>query len=239
SAVVIVLRSWIISQRMRNFGKDDTFMFIAWLCSLGFAAASYVSVRWGVGLLTNDAPPEWATSAIKAVYAIEIFYYLSLYFIKMSLLFLYLRLSSSQKTTRFWKSTVVTMVLVTLHFLSTVVVFSIQCVPMEKYWNPTVPGFCISITAFFYSTNIFTIITDVVILALPISTLWQVQRPRKQRLAIVGAFLVGGVSTVASCIRLYSVRIYTESHEPMRDAAPINTWSFVEINLGIVCASAP
>lgn len=53
------------------------------------------------------------------------------------------------------------------------------------------------------------------------------------------AFLVGGLSTIASCIRLYSVKIYTESSQPMKDAAPINTWSFIEINLGILCASAP
>lgn len=53
------------------------------------------------------------------------------------------------------------------------------------------------------------------------------------------AFLLGGVSTIASCIRMYSIKIYTESPEPMRDAAPINTWSFIEINLGILCCSAP
>lgn len=74
-------------------------------------------------------------------------------------------------------------------------------------------------------------------LALPVTTVWQVRRPKSQKIGIVAAFLCGGLTTLASCIRLYSVRIYTESKEPMRDAAPINTWSFIEIDVGILCAS--
>lgn len=89
------------------------------------------------------------------------------------------------------------------------------------------------------ATNIFTIVSDCVILALPVSTLWNIQRPRSQRLGILAVFLIGGLSTLASCIRLYSIRIYTTSSEPIRDAPPINTWSFIEVNLGILCASAP
>lgn len=101
-------------------------------------------------------------------------------------------------------------------------------------------GKCIDITAFFYSTNVFTIVTDLVILALPIRTFWGMQMPRKQKISVIAAFLVGGVSTVASCVRLYSVRMFLgDSGRGLEDAAPINTWSFVEIYLGILCASVP
>lgn len=101
-------------------------------------------------------------------------------------------------------------------------------------------GTCIDITAFFYSTNVFTIVTDIVILALPLRTFWRMQMPKKQKISVIGAFLVGGVSTVASCVRLYSVRMFLgDSGRGLEDAAPINTWSFVEIYLGILCASVP
>jgi hypothetical protein len=33
--------------------------------------------------------------------------------------------------------------------------------------------------------------------------------------------------------------MYTTSKDPLYDAAPINLWSFIEINLGIACASGP
>lgn len=75
-------------------------------------------------------------------------------------------------------------------------------------------------------------------IALPIPIIWKIPRERRQKIAILFAFLVAGGGTLASCIRLYSIKIFTESRQPMRDAAPISTWSFIEINLGILCASS-
>lgn len=40
-------------------------------------------------------------------------------------------------------------------------------------------------------------------------------------------------------MRLHSIRIYTQSKDPFFDAVPINIWSMVEVNLGILCASIP
>lgn len=74
-------------------------------------------------------------------------------------------------------------------------------------------------------------------LALPIPTVWKVPYSLPHKIGIIAAFLCGGFSTIASCVRLYSIRVYTESPQPLRDAAPINTWSFIEINIAICCAS--
>ncbi|KAI7162225.1 hypothetical protein KC349_g2216 [Hortaea werneckii] len=228
----------LIGMRSRPIGKDDWFMLLAWLSSLGFTTASYISVAWGVGFDLDDAPAWWAVEAIKAVYVVEIFYYFSLFFVKVSILMLYLRLAGSLRTFLYWGA-IGTLVIIVAQFVSTIVVVGTQCIPMATYWDPTIEGTCININDFFYSTNIFTIITDIMIIGLPIATLWKLNCPRAQKYGIMLAFLLGGVSTIASCIRMYSIKIYTESSEPMRDAAPINTWSFIEINLGILCCSAP
>ncbi|KAI6796498.1 hypothetical protein KC327_g16593 [Hortaea werneckii] len=236
--ISVVLRFVTAAVRSRPVGKDDWFMLLAWLSSIGFTAASYVSVAWGVGFEKGDAPDWWALEAIKAVYVIEIFYYFSLFFVKVSILMLYLRLAGSLRTFLYWGA-IGTLVIIVAQFVSTVVVVGVQCLPMSTYWDPTVEGTCININDFFYSTNIFTIITDIMIIGLPIATLWKLNCPRAQKYGIMLAFLLGGISTIASCIRMYSIQIFTESPERMRDAAPINTWSFIEINLGILCCSAP
>ncbi|KAI7551199.1 hypothetical protein KC331_g2692 [Hortaea werneckii] len=236
--ITVVLRFVTATVRSRPIGKDDWFMLLAWLSSLGFTTASYISVAWGVGFDLDDAPAWWAVEAIKAVYVVEIFYYFSLFFIKVSILMLYLRLAGSLRTFLYWGA-IGTLVIIVAQFVSTVVVVGTQCIPMATYWDPTIDGTCININDFFYSTNIFTIITDIMIIGLPIATLWKLNCPRAQKYGIMLAFLLGGISTIASCVRMYSIQIYTESSEPMRDAAPINTWSFIEINLGILCCSAP
>ncbi|RMY43853.1 hypothetical protein D0865_10960 [Hortaea werneckii] len=236
--ITVVLRFVTATVRSRPIGKDDWFMLLAWLSSLGFTTASYISVAWGVGFDLDDAPAWWAVEAIKAVYVVEIFYYFSLFFVKVSILMLYLRLAGSLRTFLYWGA-IGTLVIIVAQFVSTIVVVGTQCIPMATYWDPTIEGTCININDFFYSTNIFTIITDIMIIGLPIATLWKLNCPRAQKYGIMLAFLLGGVSTIASCVRMYSIQIYTESSEPMRDAAPINTWSFIEINLGILCCSAP
>lgn len=86
------------------------------------------------------------------------------------------------------------------------------------------------------STNI---VIDLWIIALPVKVVWSIQRPRREKYALVGIFALGVFSCIASIIRLYSVRIYTTSKDPFYDSVPINTWSMVEVNLGIWCASIP
>ncbi|KAF2764664.1 hypothetical protein EJ03DRAFT_242044, partial [Teratosphaeria nubilosa] len=234
SVITMILRLLTIIIRHRSVGKDDWAMAMAWVCSIGFAVSAFVSVGWGMGFVA--VPRVWTINAIKAVYAVEVFYYFSIFLIKMSILFLYLRLAADLDST-LRKGTIVMTATVIAQFASTLVVVGVQCIPMARYWNPSVSGTCVNITGFFYSTNIFTIITDCIMLALPVPTLWRLQRPKAQRIGILAAFLMGGLSTISSIIRLYSVRIYTESKTPLKDGAPITTWSFIEINMGIICTS--
>ncbi|KXT05863.1 hypothetical protein AC578_1112 [Pseudocercospora eumusae] len=215
----IVCRILTLIQRRRKIGHDDHAMFIAYTCSVAFTIATFISVRWGVGLELRDVPLFWAERAIQ-----------------LSLMCLYLRLGNELRGW-FWHASLALLAVIVLHFITTVIVFSVQCIPMKKYWRPSTPGKCIDITAFFYSANIFTIITDLVMIALPMPIIWKIPRPKGQKVGIMAAFLVAGLGTLASCIRMYSIKIYTDSRQPMRDAAPISTWSFIEINLGILCAS--
>jgi hypothetical protein len=89
------------------------------------------------------------------------------------------------------------------------------------------------------ATSSVNIALDVWILVLPITTLLKVQRPKREKLALVAIFSLGAFSCIASIVRLHSIRIYTESSDPFYDSVPINLWSMVEINMGILCASIP
>ncbi|KNG46220.1 adp-ribose pyrophosphatase [Stemphylium lycopersici] len=100
-------------------------------------------------------------------------------------------------------------------------------------------GHCIHSTAFFYMTSSTHILIDIWILLLPITTILKVRRPRREKLALIGVFSLGIFSCIASIARLHSIRIYTESDDPFYDCVPLNLWSMVEVNVGILCASIP
>ena len=78
--------------RRRTIGNDDFAMFLGYAFAIAFTIASYVSIRWGVGLELEDVPPFWARRAIQAIYVEEIFYYWSIFCVKISIMFMYLRL---------------------------------------------------------------------------------------------------------------------------------------------------
>jgi len=80
---------------------------------------------------------------------------------------------------------------------------------------------------------------DIWILVLPLKLILRIPRPTRDKIALFVIFGLGIISTIASIIRLQSLRIFTLSNDPFYDSLPINTWSMVEVNIGILCASIP
>jgi len=48
------------------------------------------------------------------------------------------------------RGSIIIIAILVAHYVSTVVVQSLQCRPISKYWMPHGQGQCINITAFFY-----------------------------------------------------------------------------------------
>lgn len=88
-------------------------------------------------------------------------------------------------------------------------------------------------------TSGFHILMDLWILVLPLKIIIQIPRPPREKIALFIIFGLGIISTLAAIIRLQSLRIFTLSNDPFYDSLPINTWSMVEVNIGILCASIP
>lgn len=109
------------------------------------------------------------------------------------------------------------------------------------------------------------ILTDLWIIALPIKTLRGINRPLKEKMALILVFGAGLFATTMSAVRLRSIYTYTLATDPFRDAIPVclhnpvqtrqtrgsrdtdkahppqqvNIWSVIEVNVAILCASVP
>ncbi|KAF2033593.1 hypothetical protein EK21DRAFT_58065 [Setomelanomma holmii] len=238
SAIIVSLRVYTRSLIVRNLGKDDISMVIALVFTFGYLAALLVLRQNGMGYSGKYLTFNQMVTTIKVILVVEIIYYLCVNAIKISILFFYLRLAVERTFGKICKGTI--------YFLATfcticIIVVLAQCMPLHKLWDFTglVQGHCINSTAFFYTTSSTNIIIDIFILVLPIKLLLSIQRPGREKIALLGVFALGTFSCIASIVRLYSVRIYTESKDPFFDSVAINTWSMVEINIGIWCASIP
>ncbi|KAF2732097.1 hypothetical protein EJ04DRAFT_408856, partial [Polyplosphaeria fusca] len=238
SVIIVALRLYTRSFIVHNVGRDDIMMVLALIFTLGYLAAIYVARDNGMGFSGASLALVEMQNLIKVTLAIEIIYYILVFAIKVSILFVYLRLAVNRTLER---CTRVTIWILTVFVVICVIVCLVQCTPLHKMWDfvGLVPGHCINTTAFFYSTSSFNIITDIWILVLPIPTLMAIQRPKREKIALVGVFSLGVFSTIASIVRLHSIRIFTESKDPFFDSVPVNLWSMIEVNIGIWCASIP
>lgn len=74
-----------------------------------------------------------------------------------------------------------------------------QCIPVPRFWNPTLPGYCIDGQTFFWGNAISNLLLDVIILATPLFLLWggntldESTMLVRTRLVVSGLFLLGGL----------------------------------------------
>jgi hypothetical protein len=237
STAVILARLILFCTTKTSSPWPEAAIFIAWIASLGFTIATSVGLADGVGS-SRQLPKESLYKIFRAIYALQILYTAAVYFVKLSMLLLYLRLTVSLPGL-FRIGSQIMLVIVTAQYVSTIVVTAILCRPISHYWIFDGPGTCIDIPRFVYSFNIFTVVSDIIILLLPVQTLWTVNRPLVEKIALVGVFLGGTLATIASGIRIYTIHVFAHSMHPIRDAALNNIWSLVEVSLGILCASGP
>ncbi|KAJ3455464.1 hypothetical protein MRS44_016946 [Fusarium solani] len=160
--------------------------------------------------------------------------------IKAAILLMYYRVFP----TRFMKFGGYVLGAITFAWWVAVVFVSIfQCVPVHKTWHPFMEGgHCLDKNQFFLGNSIPNIITDALILCLPVYEVSKLQVRRSQKFAIIGIFLLGGIVVVVSCIRL---KVVIDLVNAGVDAdftqliGPCWIWTTVEPTIGLLCASLP
>lgn len=122
----------------------------------------------------------------------HVLYKLGVSFIKSSICLLYLRIFTD-KLFRIltWTTLALTAVFGIIISLATI----FQCRPITATWDPNERSkeatWCASTEALWYSSGTFFIITDLVLVILPIPLIWKIQRPLKEKLLLYVIFGIG------------------------------------------------
>ncbi|USW53299.1 hypothetical protein Slin15195_G066180 [Septoria linicola] len=221
-------------------GWDDWTTFFCLAPTVALAALTSVQAR-GIytGPGTGQTPFAWLQRILIETWVIQILTITSLYVFKLSICIRYLRIADNLYSC-FWRFTMAMIALLTAHYISSFVVWGVQCVPAQRYWDPTVPGRCIRQSSWILSVNGVNLATDVMVLILPIYPVAKLRLPPKQRLAILAIFTVGGLSTIAGCLRFYHLYRFDRMIGNLgANTLDIEIWCFIEITLGMFCACMP
>jgi len=127
-------------------------------------------------------------------------------------------------------------VLVGLWGISQVCLGIFGCNPISAAWDSTIKGTCISLETGFYVTSAGNIVTDIIILLIPIFVLSRLRLVLAQKLVLIGIFSLGFFTVAISVLRLAYLRLRAD---PTWENVPGVCWTIGELCSGIVCACLP
>lgn len=139
----------------------------------------------------------------------EVIYGISFTLVKLSIITLYRQLFP----TRFMLlSTTILAVIVVMWGFSVVLVSLLSCIPARCFWDSVFPDYniptkCIDTKWFFIAISLANILTDVLLLGLPMRDTWRLRIPPLTKIAISGLFALGAFVIVASSFRVYNMLV--------------------------------
>lgn len=234
ACIAVLLR--FVSRRMSKikYEADDWLIIAGLLFTLGVLICDCVGLRFGLGrhLILLKNPAGFAQMLISA----EVIYNFAMFAIKASILYLYKRVFfiSRNFVIVLWAVGI----FVACYSITQVFAAIFQCMPIDSNWNPLVKHYCINTDIGATIIAAFNVLTDFAILVLPLPLLYKLQKPTKERIQIMGMFLLGGFVCFASIYRC--IVIHELSHaDPSWSDVPVNIWTIVELCTAIVSACLP
>ena len=123
----------------------------------------------------------------------QVLYHASIATTKFSILFLYQRIFPSRRF-RFvlWGVGI----FVACYSATAAIATLLSCLPIEANWDLTVPDTCVDAHLEIVILGSINVLTDVVVLCLPMPLVWRLQTSRIRKLQVSGLFLLGGLYTI-------------------------------------------
>lgn len=87
---------------------------------------------------------------------------------------------------------------------------TLVCLPIAAYWNPNIKGGCFHLNRLYLTDSGLALVTDAVVLVLPVLLTWPLQMSTVQKLRIISLLGMGGVAVGVVGHRVYRVVTFTK-----------------------------
>ncbi|CAO2653666.1 Nn.00g030770.m01.CDS01 [Neocucurbitaria sp. VM-36] len=237
--IFLVQRLYTKIRLMRVFQIDDVTVILAWILSVatqGLLVAGFITRC--IGVHGWEIPIEDFGLYSRLILAAPLTYAPCCALTKISLCIFYSRLSPSRLfLLAVWTTVFICAGAYTGIFFSLV----FACKPIAASWNPLLLGtaVCINRGAIYIATAVIGVVTDVILIALPIPTIWGLQMPMKQKIGLTAIFGIGSITMVTSIVRLVVLLPSLTNPDATWVIAEGSLWIIVEANLFIICCCLP
>ncbi|KAF4982842.1 hypothetical protein FZEAL_1634 [Fusarium zealandicum] len=221
------------------FGLDDLFILITFAFGVPATAMNvHGTAGHGEGRDIWTLEFDDITKFGFYFWLLEILYFAEVAFLKMSLIFFYLRIFLGPAQKWLWGTVTVN----AIYGVAFVCLAVFQCSPVSFFWtrwDGTGEGNCTNVNAIGWANAAISIALDIWMLAIPMWYLRNLKMHWKKKIGVAAMFTVGTFVTIVSIVRLQFIVDLDSSQNPTYDQTDVSIWSTVEINVGIICASMP
>ncbi|KAK7959014.1 uncharacterized protein PG986_003868 [Apiospora aurea] len=237
ATTAVTLRVYTRQFILNRVGPDD-FMAVAALAGItALGAITIIHTNFGLGTHIYDIAmdPLLIMDFFKFFYLGVVVYNFTLVFVKLSLFLQYYRLVDQVPRYRplFLGAGFVVM------GWTIAMVFSMTfiCVPVYAYWDKSVPHVCLSDPMMQLTNSIGNIVTDIILLLLPMPVLWRLKLPMRQKWSVIGIFSLGFITCIVSLLRVIFVFDHGPSSDITFDGTTITGWTIAEVTTGLLASS--
>ncbi|KAK4962683.1 hypothetical protein LTR10_000310 [Elasticomyces elasticus] len=246
---------------VRNAGIDDAFITVALLFSIATTVTLLLQVKYGMGQHQDTLSEQDQLLQLRPFWASIWVYNLAISCTKFSILFQYLRIVRTDFLSRHQLELSSPTLHPSLSFpgrkfratcyalIGVVFVYScwtffsaiFACTPVEYFWKPNRPGGgkCLDRFAVWFANAGINIVTDIATGLLPLPVFNSLELPKRQKIALMSVFALGGFTCVVSILRLQSLYVISRATDVSWNNPLAAIWSSVEINTGILCSCLP
>jgi len=217
------------------YGADDWLILAGLFVTLGVVITSLLGVRYGAGkhaILMEDP-----AAGAKVLLAAEVIWGCAISTVKVSILLLYHRIFALNN--RAFTATLWIVGIFIIGYCTTQTFAALfQCIPIEANWTVGIRHHCVNSELGGTIISAVNVLTDFVLLVLPMPILYKLQKPWAQKAQIMGMFLLGGLVCFASIYRTIVTHEISNTDPTWSDVST-DEWSIIELCIGILSACLP
>lgn len=156
-----------------------------------------LAVENGYGMHKADLSKAELGTALRYFFIAQTPYKVAVWLNKVSVVLLYLRIFISRS---FRISAYVVIAIVSGCSIGGIGATIWQCVPIAGAWDKTIGAKCIDSDKFWIAYAIMNILTDVMVLSLPIPSILRLQLSWRNRIMLCCMFLLGSLYVIRPCV---------------------------------------
>lgn len=189
SGIFVGLRFMSRRLRKQELWWDDWSILISMACNLVSVGLIFAMYSQGLGLASSAVPASQIVNVAKIGFAARIVFSWNFCITKMSILLMFHRYFDFSRTGRIYLVAIGAFVV--LWTIISTCLFVLTCFPVEKQWQPDLPGNCMSQSGRWYANAVSTVLADLMILLLPIQQVFKKTLSRMEKLAVMLMFAQG------------------------------------------------